>query len=227
MSVDPRQAAPRPTRARNCRAPTTWADPRTRRGRAWANQARRGPEHEVTSHQAIRCHQRTQDEHQHRRPVLGGGKRDRSGTAAHGCQARCDGRSRPGRSRQPLIRNQAVRPRTILSAHRGSRTRRGIESLSRRRHSCGVARLEHDPENACPGLDPGWTPVLGKDHAPPRVDRDDDSKKRHLEQPPRAQHAFELIGCGRSAACRLAIGTPHPQTPSAKAERPSWMPLDR
>ena len=39
--------------------------------------------------------------------------------------------------------------------------------------------------------------------------------------------AFELIGCGRSAACRLAIGTPHPQTPSAKAERPSWMPLDR
>jgi hypothetical protein len=25
--------------------------------------------------------------------------------------------------------------------------------------------LEHDPENACPGLDPGWTPVFGKDHA--------------------------------------------------------------
>src|SRR5215211_4915815 len=27
--------------------------------------------------------------------------------------------------------------------------------------------LEHDPENACPGLDPGWIPVFGKDHAPP------------------------------------------------------------
>jgi hypothetical protein len=26
--------------------------------------------------------------------------------------------------------------------------------------------LEHDPEKACPGLDPGWVPVFGKDHAP-------------------------------------------------------------
>jgi hypothetical protein len=26
--------------------------------------------------------------------------------------------------------------------------------------------LEHDPEKACPGLDPGWKPVFGKDHAP-------------------------------------------------------------
>jgi protein ImuA len=25
---------------------------------------------------------------------------------------------------------------------------------------------EHDPEKACPGLDPGWRPVFGKDHAP-------------------------------------------------------------
>jgi hypothetical protein len=25
--------------------------------------------------------------------------------------------------------------------------------------------LEHDPEKACPGLDPGWEPVFGKDHA--------------------------------------------------------------
>jgi hypothetical protein len=24
--------------------------------------------------------------------------------------------------------------------------------------------LKHDPENACPGLDPGWIPVFGKDH---------------------------------------------------------------
>jgi hypothetical protein len=28
--------------------------------------------------------------------------------------------------------------------------------------------LEHDPEKACPGLDPGWTPVFGKDHALPK-----------------------------------------------------------
>src|ERR1700741_2993015 len=27
------------------------------------------------------------------------------------------------------------------------------------------ADLEHDPENACPGLDPAWVPVFGKDHA--------------------------------------------------------------
>ena len=24
--------------------------------------------------------------------------------------------------------------------------------------------LEHDPEKACPGLDPGWLPVFRKDH---------------------------------------------------------------
>ena len=35
--------------------------------------------------------------------------------------------------------------------------------------SCCVSLLrcspEHDPEKACPGLDPGWRPVFGKDHA--------------------------------------------------------------
>src|SRR5689334_2527758 len=25
----------------------------------------------------------------------------------------------------------------------------------------------HDPEKACPGLDPGWAPVFGRDRAPP------------------------------------------------------------
>jgi hypothetical protein len=29
-----------------------------------------------------------------------------------------------------------------------------------------AAALEHDPEKACPGLDPGWKPVFGQDHAP-------------------------------------------------------------
>jgi tRNA-dihydrouridine synthase B len=28
--------------------------------------------------------------------------------------------------------------------------------------------LEHDPEKAGPGLDPGWKPVIGKDHVPTR-----------------------------------------------------------
>src|SRR5262249_47435700 len=27
-------------------------------------------------------------------------------------------------------------------------------------------KFEHDPEKACPGLDPGWTPVFRQDHAP-------------------------------------------------------------
>src|SRR5581483_2677111 len=29
--------------------------------------------------------------------------------------------------------------------------------------------LQHDPEKACPGLDPGWTPLFGKDHAPTQM----------------------------------------------------------
>jgi hypothetical protein len=29
---------------------------------------------------------------------------------------------------------------------------------------------EHDPEKACPGLDPGWKPVFGKDHAQTKSD---------------------------------------------------------
>jgi hypothetical protein len=28
---------------------------------------------------------------------------------------------------------------------------------------------EHDPEKACPGLDPGWKPVFRKDHAPQKI----------------------------------------------------------
>jgi hypothetical protein len=28
-----------------------------------------------------------------------------------------------------------------------------------------AARSEHDPEKACPGLDPGWKLVFGNDHA--------------------------------------------------------------
>jgi hypothetical protein len=32
--------------------------------------------------------------------------------------------------------------------------------------------LEHDPEKASPGLDPGWIPVFGKDHASENLDLD-------------------------------------------------------
>jgi hypothetical protein len=28
---------------------------------------------------------------------------------------------------------------------------------------------EHDPEKACPGLNPGWKPVFRKDYAPPNI----------------------------------------------------------
>ena len=32
-----------------------------------------------------------------------------------------------------------------------------------------AAVLGHDPEKACPGLDPGWQPVFRKDHAPAKT----------------------------------------------------------
>jgi len=42
-----------------------------------------------------------------------------------------------------------------------------------------VARIEHDPEKACPGLDPGWVPVFGKDHAPAKnLERQSSKRKR-------------------------------------------------
>src|SRR5262245_6549601 len=62
--------------------------------------------------------------------------------------------------------------------------------------------LEHDPEKACPALDPGWIPVFGK--ACPRarpegscsdnnVVRYDDSTKSHLAL---AGHVpMEPVGC--------------------------------
>jgi hypothetical protein len=35
-----------------------------------------------------------------------------------------------------------------------------------------------DPEKACPGLDPGWDPVFGKDHAQNKnLERDDDRRE--------------------------------------------------
>ena len=44
--------------------------------------------------------------------------------------------------------------------------------------------FEHDPENACPGLDPGWNPVFRKDHAPLKAERDLEAagihRRRHM-----------------------------------------------
>src|SRR6266849_328750 len=43
---------------------------------------------------------------------------------------------------------------------------------------CRRARVHaHDPEKACPGLDPGWEPVFGQDHAQVKSDR---AKRRGL-----------------------------------------------
>jgi hypothetical protein len=41
----------------------------------------------------------------------------------------------------------------------------GIEKISLKT-TFFSSLLEHDPEKACPGLDPGRKPVFGKDHAP-------------------------------------------------------------
>src|SRR5438046_7771015 len=47
---------------------------------------------------------------------------------------------------------------------------------SRRRHTRLVSDWSSDVcssdlEKACPGLDPGWNPVFGKDHAQPKSER--------------------------------------------------------
>src|SRR5262249_9081434 len=90
--------------------------------------------------------------------------------------------SRAGGSRRPLppkfaitailvVPSRVGRERARLSVERGIQCRRrAVCSLGNRHvHDALTApayRLEHDPEKACPGLDPGWIPVFGKDHAP-------------------------------------------------------------
>jgi predicted ATPase len=44
----------------------------------------------------------------------------------------------------------------------------GFDTLDLKEAKTLLHELEHDPEKACPGLDPGWIPVFGKDHAPPK-----------------------------------------------------------
>ena len=65
------------------------------------------------------------------------------------------------------------------------------------------ARLEHDPEKACPGLDPGWVPVFGKGLPPRRrgscstnkLERDDERKKSHHALAPTHKAVFPGENC--------------------------------
>src|SRR5438874_1988427 len=58
------------------------------------------------------------------------------------------------------------RNRTTRRPRPGSRLARVSPqaAIERKREAHGGV-LKHDPEKACPGLDPGWNPVFGKDHA--------------------------------------------------------------
>src|SRR5438105_15299217 len=59
---------------------------------------------------------------------------------------------------------------------------------------------EHDPEKACPGLDPGWLPVFGKDHAParPRVGCRIEEKSSH------SRAAFPAAASSGDSSCVFA-----------------------
>ena len=43
--------------------------------------------------------------------------------------------------------------------------RPGFGAFKRAKAKARVGRMQHDPEKARPGLDPGWIPIFGKDHA--------------------------------------------------------------
>ena len=70
---------------------------------------------------------------------------------------RCSGAAdrRPGRVRRGLR----------VSLLGAGRLHHRPKSADRRWSFSGCV-LEHDAEQACPGLAPGWKPVFGKDHAP-------------------------------------------------------------
>src|SRR5262249_33844414 len=110
----------------------------------------------------------------------------------------------PGRADEPPRRPVPPRAR---DAH-GRGRRRPLRALRfRARHA-----LEHDPEKACPGLDPGWVPVFGKNHAPPKkLER---SMAQSLQQPPpQPQKAFpvswdQFHRDARALAWRLAGAGP-------------------
>src|SRR4029077_17720482 len=81
------------------------------------------------------------------------------GTTAQTVSRRCTSMLPP---RRPCLRSHAARPAstTSLTTTEQYRSRKRVVSLA------SIRLSEHDPEKACPGLDPGSTPVFRKDHAP-------------------------------------------------------------
>ena len=57
------------------------------------------------------------------------------------------------------------RRRAPLHSSHESSERFPAKCAAVRRRKRVVATRPHDPEKACPGLDPGWKPVFGEDHA--------------------------------------------------------------
>ena len=84
-------------------------------------------------------------------------------------------------SRSPACRSRATRcspkPASTLRSAATPRSASPISARSPatcrttppRASSAGSSEREHDPEKACPGLDPGCAAVFGKDHAPPKT----------------------------------------------------------
>jgi hypothetical protein len=72
-----------------------------------------------------------------------------------------------------------------------------------------LGALARDPEKAGPGLDPGWEPVFGKDHAQNKdLEREGDSKTSHhaLTRDP------EIARPGLDPGSEPIFGKDHPQT---------------
>src|SRR5215475_4214204 len=65
--------------------------------------------------------------------------------------------------RSTSVRSQNWRTAEVLIPNALRHPSRFERARGTRRVDCP---LEHVPEKACPGLDPGWEPVFGKDHAP-------------------------------------------------------------
>ncbi len=64
------------------------------------------------------------------------------------------------------VSHQYDRPWAAAEAREGRLVVIGLKGLDR----AAVAQaLEHDPEKACPGLDPGWNPVFATDHAQTKI----------------------------------------------------------
>jgi hypothetical protein len=71
-------------------------------------------------------------------------------------------------------------------------------------------KLEHDPEKASPGLDPGWKPVFGRDHAQTKgLDHDPIQLNRIVIEDRSGRPANAIVAC---------------LDRSARRDRPSFMP---